>query len=102
MTERISLLVLAVIFGMVLNPKVSSSVSHCIPRARSNGKSSKSRLRFFTDGARSSLATEDKISRRLLIHFVKRKPPLLNNSGSCSTNRTASSVVATDLTQSST
>ena len=60
MTERISLLVLAVIFGMVLNPNVSSSVSHCIPRARSNGKSFKSRLRFFTDGARSSLATEDK------------------------------------------
>ena len=101
-TDKMLLLVFAVTSRMVLKLKVSCSVSHCIPKARSIGSFSKSKLRLFTEGARSDFGTDAKTSRRLLSHFVNRKPPLLNNAGSWSTNFTASSVEATDLRQSST
>ena len=101
-TDKMPLLVFTVTSRMVLKLKVSCSVSHCMPKARSIGNFSRSKLRLFTDGARSDSGTDAKTSRWLLNHFVRRKPPLLNNAGSWWTKCNASSVEATDFRQSST
>ena len=74
-TDRIPLLVGIFPLSTILKLKLSVSMFHCIPRARSTGSPSRSRSK--TEGARRFFFLS------LLTHFVRWKPPLDNRSFSC-------------------
>ena len=75
--DRIPLLVSGTGFSLTRKLSVSASTSHWVPKARSIGRSSKSKLAM--DGALSPGGISFNTSRLLLIHFVRWNPPLASN-----------------------
>ena len=78
MIERIPLLVAGLSLIVILKPNVSEDTCHCMPRALSIGRCSKSK--FLTEVARSFSGIDSTTSRELDTHFFNRKPLFFNSS----------------------
>ena len=99
MTPR---LVNGLLLMTIRNPKQSDCTHHCIPKARSIGRLSQSRVIDLTSFDRSSSGIDSKTARLLEVNLVRRNPPFLQDCRRPSISSTALPSELTERRQSST